>query len=106
MTDLRVAVIAPAGSGKSTCAGIIEDEARRRGLSVARVKLATPLYDLQAEGPSVWTRFNAGPDDQLWWISNLATTYADHAAAGRVPQARADELARLVVQMRELTPGG
>ncbi|MCT9008516.1 hypothetical protein ACWGKW_22495 [Streptomyces sp. NPDC054766] len=49
MTSLRITVVAPAGTGKSTCAGLIEEFARARGISHARVKLATPLYDLQAE---------------------------------------------------------
>ncbi|MBB1246011.1 hypothetical protein GL263_21000 [Streptomyces durbertensis] len=46
---LRIAVIGLAGAGKSTCATLIEEFARDKGLSHARVKLATPLYDLQAE---------------------------------------------------------
>lgn len=46
-TRLRVAVIGLTGSGKSTCASIIEELAAAEGLSHARVKLAKPLYDLQ-----------------------------------------------------------
>lgn len=46
-TRLRVCVVGPAGSGKSTCAAIIEELAAARGLTHARVKLAAPLYELQ-----------------------------------------------------------
>lgn len=46
---LRVAVVGLAGSGKSTGASLIEEFARDKGLTHARVKLAKPLYDLQAE---------------------------------------------------------
>lgn len=47
MTRLRIAVVAHSGSGKSTCAGLIEQFAADAGLTHRRVKLATPLYDLQ-----------------------------------------------------------
>ncbi|MGG2459853.1 hypothetical protein ACO0M4_08545 [Streptomyces sp. RGM 3693] len=46
---LRVSVIGLSGVGKSTCASMIEEFARQRGLAHTRVKLAKPLYDLQAE---------------------------------------------------------
>ncbi|WP_175407867.1 hypothetical protein [Streptomyces sp. TRM64462] len=53
MTDaprsLRVAVVGLAGAGKSTCASLIEEFARDKGLTHARVKLAKPLYDLQEQ---------------------------------------------------------
>ncbi|WP_069768126.1 AAA family ATPase [Streptomyces sp. LUP30] len=66
MSALRIAVVAPAGTGKSTCAGLIAEFAGARGLSHARVKLAAPLYDLQAE---VYRRAGAplaeGAQDQL-----------------------------------------
>lgn len=44
---LRIAVIGLSGAGKSTCAGFIREWAAERGLTVARVPLAKPLYDLQ-----------------------------------------------------------
>ncbi|MCX4721155.1 hypothetical protein [Streptomyces virginiae] len=46
---LRVCVVGLAGAGKSTCASLIEEFARDKGLSYARVKLAKPLYDLQEQ---------------------------------------------------------
>ena len=44
---LLVSVVGLAGAGKSTCAALIEEFARDKGLTHARVKLAKPLYDLQ-----------------------------------------------------------
>ena len=29
------------------------------------------LHDLRAAGPSTWSRFNAGPTDQLWYYDSL-----------------------------------
>lgn len=66
MTGLRVAVIGLTGCGKSTFAGHVERVAGEHGLSHARVKLATPLYDLQA---AVYERAGArlppGAQDQV-----------------------------------------
>lgn len=45
---LRIAVIGHSGCGKSTTAGLVADFAARSGLRHAVVKLAAPLYDLQA----------------------------------------------------------
>jgi (p)ppGpp synthase/HD superfamily hydrolase len=82
-----------------------------RKVSSIRVSLADKVHnarctvnDLEAEGPQMWRRFNAGAADQLWWYGNLAETYADHAHDGRADTARAAELGRLVARMRELTP--
>lgn len=44
---LRLSVIGLTGSGKSTFASLVEEEAARLGRSHARVKLAEPLYHLQ-----------------------------------------------------------
>lgn len=46
---LRISVIGLAGCGKSTCSRLIEEFSEARGLSSASVKLAKPLYDLQAK---------------------------------------------------------
>lgn len=46
---LRISVVGLAGAGKSTCAALIEEFARAKGLTHARVKLAKPLYDLQEQ---------------------------------------------------------
>ena len=34
------------------------------------------VADLERLGPQVWARFNAGPDDQLWWYRSLADVFA------------------------------
>ncbi|MGW4894274.1 AAA family ATPase [Kitasatospora sp. NPDC004240] len=47
--SLRVCVVGLAGVGKSTSATLIEEFARAKGLTHARVKLAKPLYDLQEQ---------------------------------------------------------
>ncbi|MFJ7626087.1 hypothetical protein ACIQZN_06310 [Streptomyces sp. NPDC097595] len=64
--SLRISVVGLAGAGKSTCASFIEEYARDKGLAHTRVKLAAPLYDLQAE---VYRRAGAplreGAQDQV-----------------------------------------
>ena len=62
------------------------------------------VNDLEADGPAMWERFNAGADDQLWWYASLAEEFAVHAAAGRADVARVGELGRLVQRMHDLTP--
>jgi ribose 1,5-bisphosphokinase PhnN len=63
---LRVAVIGLSGSGKSTCAGLIREWAAERGLGVARVPLARPLYELQAEVyAAAGVALRAGDQDQV-----------------------------------------
>ncbi|TQK51138.1 dephospho-CoA kinase [Streptomyces sp. SLBN-118] len=63
---LRVSIVGLAGAGKSTCATLIEEFARDKGLSHARVKLAKPLYDLQAEVyRTAGATLNAGAQDQI-----------------------------------------
>lgn len=71
-----------------------------------RVSLADKVHnaratvnDLEADGCVVWDRFNAGPQDQMWWYDSLAAAYAIHAKDGRADQARAAELQRLVDRM-------
>ncbi|MBF8193246.1 hypothetical protein ITP53_47780 [Nonomuraea sp. K274] len=46
---MRISIIGLAGCGKSTSAGLIEEFAKELGLTYATVKLAKPLYDLQAQ---------------------------------------------------------
>ncbi len=46
---LRIAVIGLSGAGKSTCASLIRQWAAEHRLRVARVPLARPLYELQAQ---------------------------------------------------------
>ncbi len=46
---IRLALVAPSGSGKSTFASMLERSFESRGLRVARLKLAEPLYTLQRQ---------------------------------------------------------
>jgi (p)ppGpp synthase/HD superfamily hydrolase len=56
------------------------------------------VADLRAVGPALWDRFNQpDPAAQLWYYQSLASRYQ-----GRVPAALADELARVIGQMRSL----
>lgn len=48
MRQLRVSLIAPSGAGKSTVAGLLKSAFESSGLSVQILKLAAPLYQLQA----------------------------------------------------------
>ena len=38
--------------------------------------LKSTLIDLEAQGDSLWGRFNAGREKQLWWYSELAPVYS------------------------------
>lgn len=79
-----------------------------RDEGTVRVSLADKVHnarstvsDLETDGPSVWDRFNAGVEDQLWWYSSLSAAYTDHAKDGRADEQRAAELHRLVSRMKE-----
>jgi dephospho-CoA kinase len=64
--QLRLSVIGLAGSGKSTCASLIEDFVAARGLTSTRLKLAKPLYDLQAKVyETAGAPLRAGAQDQV-----------------------------------------
>ena len=89
----------------------LDQLAEERNVGAIRVSLADKVHnarstvnDLEAEGASVWERFNAGRDDQLWWYQCLAKVYAEHAKNGRADQARAAELARLEERMANFPP--
>ncbi|MFD5867274.1 HD domain-containing protein [Corynebacterium sp. NPDC060344] len=45
--------------------------------------LKSTLIDLEAQGDSLWDRFNAGREKQLWWYSELARVYS--VRLGEVP---------------------
>ena len=114
----RVRQLVEACTGpKSTQAGMADFRTRKQvyleqlaaepDAGAVRVSLADKVHnarstvnDLEADGPAVWDRFNAGAADQLWWYGELAGVYAAHAAADRADPARAAELGRLVDRMR------
>jgi ADP-ribosyl-[dinitrogen reductase] hydrolase len=71
-----------------------------------RVSLADKLHnaraivrDLAVDGPDVWSRFNRGRDDQLWYYGALADVFAR-----RRPGVLSDELRELVARMSAVTP--
>ena len=75
------------------------------GQSVLLVSAADKLHnaravlaDLRTTGPATWDRFNAGPDDQLWYYSELVDVFRT-----RLPGGLSDDLADVVARMRALT---
>ena len=52
------------------------------------------LTDLTADGDQIWTRFNAGPDEQLWYYHSLVDILSS-----RLPGELTDELARVVAEL-------
>lgn len=84
-----------------------------RNAGAIRVSLADKVHnarstvnDLEAEGASVWKRFNAGYRDQLWWYGSLADVSLTHAKNALADQARAAELVRLVKRMADFPENG
>jgi (p)ppGpp synthase/HD superfamily hydrolase len=57
------------------------------------------LSDLRANGPSVWSRFNAGMHGQLWYYRALVTAYR---RAKSHPQALVDELDQVVTAIEAI----
>ncbi len=57
----------------------------------------TTVADLRAQGPRVWKRFHAGPEEQLWYYRSLVAIFRR-----RGPGALAEELARVVSEMEAL----
>jgi GTP pyrophosphokinase len=53
--------------------------------------------DLRAQGPRVWKRFHAGPEEQLWYYRSLVAIFRR-----RGPKRLAQELARVVAEMEAL----
>ncbi|MFC8297854.1 hypothetical protein [Micromonospora orduensis] len=63
---MRISIIGLAGCGKSTSAGLIEEFAHELGWTYATVKLAKPLYDLQAQVyRAARVKVPAGAQDQV-----------------------------------------
>lgn len=48
-SQVRLCIVGPSGSGKSTVVSLLRRELEVAGYSVATLKLAQPLYDLQAK---------------------------------------------------------
>jgi (p)ppGpp synthase/HD superfamily hydrolase len=79
--------------------------------TVLLVSLADKLHnarslrlDLDEQGESVWARFNAGPEEQLWYYRSLVEVF-DRRVAGPLPRRLVDELRREVDQVAVHDPG-
>jgi GTP pyrophosphokinase len=57
----------------------------------------TTVADLRVYGASVWERFHAGPQEQLWYYRSLVAIFTR-----RGPRPLARELARVVTEMAKL----
>ncbi len=55
------------------------------------------VADLRRLGPRVWTRFHAGPAEQLWYYRSLVAIFDE-----RGPKPLAEELSRAVREMQRL----
>lgn len=53
------------------------------------------LADLARHGDRLWSRFNAGPDEQLWYYSSLAEVFSEKRQSSRL----ASELVRVVEEI-------
>jgi GTP pyrophosphokinase len=79
---------------------------------VLLVSLADKLHnarslrlDLDELGEPVWARFNAGPDQQLWYYRNLLEVF-DERVTGTLPRRLVHELRREVDAVAAHVPGG
>ncbi|HEX8792676.1 MAG TPA: HD domain-containing protein [Polyangiaceae bacterium] len=78
---------------------------RRAPRSVRLVAAADKLHnarsivaDLRERGRAAWDRFNAGPEEQLWYYGAMVDVFSTKG-----PRALAGELRRVVDEMRRLT---
>ena len=58
------------------------------GLADKFHNLSATLRDLDADGDATWARFNAGPEDQLWYYVELDRAFAGSPIAGSPLQVR------------------
>jgi (p)ppGpp synthase/HD superfamily hydrolase len=78
---------------------------------VLLVSLADKLHnarslrlDVEEAGESVWARFNAGPEQQLWYYHRLVEVFGRRVVAG-LPRRLVHELRREVDAIAEHVPG-
>jgi dephospho-CoA kinase len=91
VTGLKVAVIGLSGSGKSTCAGLMEEFMTALGRRTSRLKLSAPLYALQsAVYQAAGAPLPIGAQDQL-----LMEALATHLRRIRPESLVSDFLRRL-----------
>jgi len=78
-----------------------DDEGTLRVVAADKVhNTRSMLADHRRLGPALWERFNAGPDDQLWYLGSVATVIESHLGglAGQEIRVAVDELARALTQ--------
>ena len=61
----------------------------------------TMVTDLRIHGPELWSRFNAGRDETLWYLGSLVEAFR---AAGTMPIV--EELARTVSELEAVSGNG
>ena len=61
----------------------------------------TMVTDLRIHGPGLWSRFNAGRDETLWYLGSLVEAFR---AAGTTPIV--EELARTVAELEAVSRNG
>lgn len=61
----------------------------------------TMVTDLRIHGPALWSRFNAGRDETLWYLGSLVEAFR---AAGTTPIV--EELARTVAELEAVSRNG
>ena len=61
----------------------------------------TMVTDLRIHGESLWTRFNAGRDETLWYLESLVEAFRE---GGTMPIV--EELARTVAELRAVSSNG
>ncbi|MBW2423205.1 MAG: bifunctional (p)ppGpp synthetase/guanosine-3',5'-bis(diphosphate) 3'-pyrophosphohydrolase [Deltaproteobacteria bacterium] len=66
-----------------------------------RHNLADLVWDLRHEGPVTFTRFNAGPQEQVWYFAALLD-----ACRPALPPRLARELEELLEELRRFVPNG
>ena len=81
------------------------DRLRREGSAYARVALADKLHsarailsDYRQLGDQLWSRFNAGKEEQLWYFRSLVGAFADAGA----PSQMVEEFNHTVIQLEGL----
>lgn len=68
--------------------------------------LHATLLDIDQHGDAVWSRFNTGPDEQLWYYAELGRVFARGPLAGTPLQLRyAAAVADLAARVPQRTPG-
>lgn len=99
-TDADVSPKPPWRERKEAYVAHLEDAPRSVLLVSASDKLHNAraiVADLRTHGSQLWTRFNAGPADLLWYYSSLAAAFKR-----RMPSVLSDQLEASVAEMHQM----